>query len=68
MRARKAEDLLAGNRLNDDLLNEVGQAAADESQPISDIHASEDFRRYLVNVFTKRMVRAAWEKAAMTTR
>jgi len=67
MRARKAEDLLVGNRLDDDLLKEAGQAAADEAQPISDIHASEDFRRYLVNVFTKRMVRAAWEKAAMTT-
>lgn len=64
MRAKKAEEVLAGKKLSDALLEEAGQAAADESEPISDIHASEEYRRYLVKVFTKRMVKKAWEQAA----
>ena len=39
-------------------------AAAEEAEPVADIHASEDFRRHLVGVFTKRMVKQAWEQAA----
>jgi len=63
MRARKAEELLVGEKLKDELLEEVGRAAAEESEPISDIHASEEYKRELVRVLTKRMVRRAWERA-----
>jgi len=63
MRARKAEEMLVGEKLKDELLEEVGRAAAEESEPISDIHASEEYKRELVRVLTKRMVRRAWERA-----
>ena len=63
MRARKAEEMLVGEKLKDELLEEVGRAAAEESEPISDIHASEEYKRELIRVLTKRMVRRAWERA-----
>ena len=63
MRARKAEEMLVGEKLKDELLEEAGRAAAEESEPISDIHASEEYKRELIRVLTKRMVRRAWERA-----
>ena len=64
IRAKKAEAKLVGQKLGDDVLEQVGLAAAEEAEPVADIHASEDFRRHLVGVFTKRMVKQAWEQAA----
>ncbi len=59
MRARHAEELLAGRAITEEVLEEVGRAAADECKPISDIRASEEYRRDMVRVFTKRALRAA---------
>lgn len=64
MRSKAAEACLVGNKLSDSLLDDAGAAAATEAEPITDIHASEEFRRHLVGVLTSRMVRNAWEKAA----
>jgi aerobic carbon-monoxide dehydrogenase medium subunit len=66
IRAKKAEGLLAGQKLTEKLLEEVGKAASEEAEPVADIHASEDFRRHLVEVLTKRMVKKAWDQAAKT--
>lgn len=66
MRARQAEQLLVGKKLSDGLIEEVGLAASEEAEPIADIHASEEYRRHLVKVLTGRMVKNAWEKAAVT--
>ena len=63
IRAKNAEKVLAGKKMSDALLEEAGQAAADECEPVADIHASEEFRRHLVKVLTKRMVKQAWEAA-----
>lgn len=59
MRAREAERLLAGNSVTEALLEEVGRAAAKECRPISDIRGSEEYRRDMVRVFTKRALRKA---------
>ncbi|MGO9118601.1 MAG: FAD binding domain-containing protein [Desulfomonilaceae bacterium] len=64
IRAKGAEAKLVGQKLGNDLLEQVGLAAAEESDPVADIHASEDFRRHLVSVLTTRMVKEAWERAA----
>jgi carbon-monoxide dehydrogenase medium subunit len=63
MRATLAEDLLIGEALSDDLLREVGEAAAQAAQPIDDLRASADFRRHLVSVLTQRALRGAWARA-----
>lgn len=66
IRAKEAEQMLVGQKLGEDLLEKVGQAAADQSEPIEDIHASADYRLHLVKVFTGRMVKKAWEQAGKT--
>lgn len=66
MRAKQAEQLLVGKKPSDELMEEVGLAASEEAEPIADIHASEEYRRHLVKVLTGRMVKNAWEKAAIT--
>jgi len=64
IRARSGEKVLIGKKLSDSLLDEAAEAAANEADPVSDIHASEEYRRHLITVLTKRMVRQAWEQAA----
>ena len=64
IRAKSGEKALIGKKLSDSLLDEAAEAAANEADPVSDIHASEEYRRHLITVLTKRMVRQAWEQAA----
>jgi carbon-monoxide dehydrogenase medium subunit len=59
MRAKKAEQLLVGNLATEAALEETGRAAAAECRPISDIRGSEEYRRDMVRVFTKRALRRA---------
>jgi CO/xanthine dehydrogenase FAD-binding subunit len=63
IRAKNAEQVLKGKKIADKLLEEAGEAAAGEAEPVSDIHASEEYRRHLIKVLTKRMVKRAWEQA-----
>ncbi len=59
MRAKKAEQLLVGTLATEAALEEAGRAAAAECRPISDIRGSEEYRRDMVRVFTKRALRKA---------
>ena len=59
MRSKNAEEILRGNRISDGLIDEASKAAAAECKPISDIRASEEYRRDMVRVFTKRALRKA---------
>jgi CO/xanthine dehydrogenase FAD-binding subunit len=63
LRAAQAEALLAGQRVDEALLAPVCEAVRDASDPSGDVHASADFRRHLVGVLTRRVVRLAWERA-----
>jgi carbon-monoxide dehydrogenase medium subunit len=64
IRAKNAEKVLVGKKLTDKLFEEAGEAAAAECDPVSDIHASEEYRRHLVKVLTKRMAKKAFEQAS----
>jgi carbon-monoxide dehydrogenase medium subunit len=59
LRAKKAEEMLTGKEITDELLEETGSAASAESKPISDIRGSEEYRRDLVRVLTGRALRKA---------
>ncbi len=59
MRAKKAETMIIGKAVNADLLEAVGVCASSECKPISDIRGSEEYRRDMVRVFTKRALRKA---------
>jgi aerobic carbon-monoxide dehydrogenase medium subunit len=63
IRAKNAESILVGAKLNDDVFVKAGEAAAAECSPVSDIHASEEYRRHVISVLTKRMAKAACEQA-----
>lgn len=59
MRAKKTEEFLKGKKISDELLEEAGKLASTECKPITDFRASEEYRRDLVRVYTKRALRKA---------
>lgn len=59
MRAKKTEEFLKGKKISDELLEEAGKIASTECKPITDFRASEDYRRDLVRIYTKRALRKA---------
>jgi len=62
MRARQAENVLRGKKISQELIDEAGKVAGVESKPISDIRGSIEYRRNLVDVLTRRSLKAAIEK------
>jgi len=62
--ARQAQELLVGNPITPDLIRSAAEtAAANDTDPSSDIHATAEFRRHLVKVLTNRVLQNAYEKA-----
>jgi aerobic carbon-monoxide dehydrogenase medium subunit len=59
IRALKAEALLRGRKLDPARIERAAQAAAEESQPISNVRASAEYRREMVAVLTRRAVQRA---------
>ena len=59
LRAKAAEAVLKGKKIDDSLLQQAGQAAADASRPIDDIRSSAEYRRKMVNVLTIRAIQQA---------
>lgn len=62
-RARRAEAALTGRRLDDGALAQAGRLAAEETQPISDVRASADYRRAMAEVLTSRALELAGRRA-----
>ena len=60
IRTSKAESMLIGETINDELLKDVAEQASKELDPDSDMHASADYRRHLASV----LVSSALQKAA----
>ena len=54
---------LVGARLDEATVQDVASAAAAESEPGNDLHASAEYRRHLAGVLAARALRAAHEKA-----
>ncbi len=59
IRASKAESIIKGQRLNDELIERVAQIAAEECCPISDHRASAEYRTEMVKVLTRRAINQA---------
>ena len=62
LRAKAAEAVLKGRKINDSLLQQAGQAAADASRPIDDIRSSAEHRRKMVKVLAIRAIQQAIEQ------
>ena len=63
MRAEKAEALLEGQPISDDLLIEAASAASAECDPFADIRGSVDYKRHLIGVLWRRAVDVALRRA-----
>ena len=63
VRAWRAEEALAGQRVEDDALREVEQLVASELDPESDIHASAAYRKDVGGVMARRTLAQALNRA-----
>jgi CO/xanthine dehydrogenase FAD-binding subunit len=63
IRVPRAEEILTGQPLSEELLARAGQAAAETARPISDVRASAEYRREQCDLVTRRVVRQAVENA-----
>ena len=63
LRAREAEDLLKGQKSTPELLQEVGAAARQLTDPVSDCRGSDRYKRAMTGVFVGRAIDQAWERA-----
>jgi len=64
VRAKKAEALVLGEKVEAKLTERVIEAVRAEIAPETDLHASSDYRRHLAGVLTGRAVNTAWKRAA----
>ena len=63
IRAKKAEEILKGNKITDDLLAEAAKVASEETSPISGIEASAEYKRELAGTLVKRVGKEALARA-----
>jgi carbon-monoxide dehydrogenase medium subunit len=59
IRAYKAENFLVGKPIQESVLKEASQIAAEETKPIDDFRASAQYRRILTAVLTRRVLEGA---------
>ncbi len=63
LRARQAENVLIGKKVDEELLSEAGEIASNEADPPLDVHGSTEYRREMIKVFVRRVARNAIERA-----
>jgi carbon-monoxide dehydrogenase medium subunit len=56
MRARRAEDVLKGEKVLSETVMKAAKIASEESEPIDDHRASAEYRRMMVEVLVKRAI------------
>ena len=63
IRATEVENLLEGNALNEQILDEASQLARSVvSEDMNDIHATAEYRRVLIAELTRRVLQIAWTR------
>jgi len=63
MRAVKTEATVLGQQLTGEIIKKAGIAASEESQPITDVRSSADYRKKMVAVLTRRALTEARDRA-----
>jgi aerobic carbon-monoxide dehydrogenase medium subunit len=61
--ARRAGEFIRGKRLDDAVMKQAAQLAAEESEPESDLRGPAEYKRDLIRVLTARALRKALERA-----
>ena len=62
MRAKKAEAVLMGKPLTNELIEQAAQIASEEAKPIDDIRGSAEYRKEIVRVLTQRTIQQSLKK------
>jgi len=62
LRARRAEEVIRGQKIEDKLIEEAAKVASEETTPRS----RADYRRQITSVLVKRAVNDAWQKVKQT--
>jgi len=62
MRAKEAEKLIEGKEVTSDLLYQAGQKASEETQPITDLRSTAEYRKRVSAVLSHRVLKLAWER------
>lgn len=63
LRARRAEEVLFGQYPTDEIFRESAQVAAEDSRPICDQRASAQYRKEMVEVWTRNALKGAFQNA-----
>src|ERR1700735_397518 len=63
IKARKAENILRGKKLDEANIRQAAQLAADEAQPSSDLRGPAEYKKGLVKELAKRALSRAAERA-----
>jgi CO/xanthine dehydrogenase FAD-binding subunit len=66
MRATKTEEFMQGRAWTPELIEQGGEQAAEEAKPISDVRASAEWRKAMVEVLTRRALEEAHVRATMS--
>ncbi|MGH7774179.1 MAG: FAD binding domain-containing protein [Candidatus Binatia bacterium] len=64
LRARRAEAILRGQQVTDELVRQMADAAATEVDPMDDNRGSADYKRELVRVLVRRATEEAMQRLA----
>ncbi|MCJ7594038.1 MAG: xanthine dehydrogenase family protein subunit M [Desulfobacterales bacterium] len=62
MRAKKAENRLIDKKINEEIIGLAAETASEEASPVTDIRASTDYRRAMVQVLTRRAIEHAFDQ------
>lgn len=68
LRAKQAEGAMMGRKITEKLLQEVAELASREARPISDVYGSADYKREMVKLITKHVVKEALRRARIPLR
>jgi len=55
-RAKKAESVLAGTKLSDEIIKKASMVAAQEARPIDDVRATAAYRKKMVAIMVRRSI------------
>ncbi len=61
IRAIKAETILIGNALSDQLVDQAAKQARQETSPINDVRATRSYRLKMAEVLVRRALMASWD-------
>jgi carbon-monoxide dehydrogenase medium subunit len=62
--AKQAEQTLRGKTIDDDLLRQMGEVAASETDPVDDNRGSAEYKREMVKVLVRRAAQEAFQRAS----